>query len=262
MINIIKNTFLSKYYWQQCIEVAKLSLEILYGKTILGKFWLTAKPLTQIIFIGFVFSKVMLVATPNYPAFTMYNVLLMLFITTSINYSYTAITENISILKRFNINKSLFTSSNVLQNLYIYLTSLTIIGGIIFIFGGLEFHLNMIFAPIYLLYIVIVLIITCCTFSIIYPYLTDISFIIDTVLMIAMWVTPIFYPIEQMPIWMQKMSYFNPFFILIVPFTRLLHLGLLPTLNMHIAMFGLLFLVFMIFYIVRKKLSRNIIYYC
>ena len=80
--------------------------------------------------------------------------------------------------------------------------------------------------------------------------------------MIAMWVTPIFYPIHQLPMWMQKLNYFNPFFILITPFNRLMHQGLLPTLSMHIAMAGLFFVSLAIYLIVHKKFARNVIYYC
>jgi hypothetical protein len=61
---------------------------------------------------------------------------------------------------------------------------------------------------------------------------------------------------------MFKLSYFNPFYILIAPITRLMHQGLLPTLSMHISMLVLLIVSFVMFIIVQAKLEKRLIYKC
>jgi lipopolysaccharide transport system permease protein len=45
-------------------------------------------------------------------------------------------------------------------------------------------------------------------------FVRDLSFILPTLLTITLYITPIFYPIENMPVILQKISLFNPFYLL------------------------------------------------
>lgn len=233
-----------------------------YGSAKIGKLWIAIKPLIQVVFIGFVFNKVVLVDQENHTAFIMYNLLMLNFISSSLSFSTKSIYESSSIIARFNVNKNTFPFSTVFNGIYIYFFCLLVCSVVVGVFDSIPLHFNMIFAPIYFMYIVVVMMFVCSSFALIYPYFQDIGFLTESVCMIAMWITPIFYPISQMPEWMFKLSYFNPFFILIAPFTRLLHQGLFPTQSMHLAMFGLFMVSFGLYLITQKKLSRNVIYYC
>ncbi len=237
-------------------------IETIYGRTFAGKIWIALKPMIQLVFMGFVFGKIITINQENHTAFIMYGFLLLNFITASLSSASGTISENIFITSRFNVSKNFFSVVNIYYNLYICFISFIPCALLVAIFTNLPIHLNMIFAPFYLIYIVTTMFLVCASIAIIYPYFQDIKFLIEVTSMVSLWVTPIFYPMSQMPGWMFKLSYFNPFFILIAPFVRLMHEGLLPTMSMHISMLGLFVVSLLIYIITQKKLSRNVIYYC
>jgi ABC-type polysaccharide/polyol phosphate export permease len=256
MISIIK------VYLSDLITLHNLRLKSLYGNTKAGKIWIAIKPMIQISFMGYVFKNVINIECENYIAYISYNLMMLNFISLALGESKILIFSNVSIISRFKIKKSIWAMVCVFNNLYIYIISLFACLLMVAVFDKVPLHWNMAFYPLYLLYACTVLFFVIQSIAVIYPYFKDLGFLIDNVLMISLWVTPIFYPIEKMPEMMFKLSYFNPFYILIAPITRLMHQGLLPTLSMHISMLVLLIVSFVVFIIVQAKLEKRLIYKC
>ncbi|QED23873.1 ABC transporter permease [Candidatus Deianiraea vastatrix] len=248
--------------FKEILVLNDAKVQTMYGNAVAGKIWIALRPVVQLLFICLVFNNVIVINQDNHGAFIMYGFLLLTFINMSLMSSVTCIFDNRSIISRFKIKSNFFPIANIFHNLYLLIFCFIACALIIALFAHLPIHVNMIFAPFYFAYIVIVLFLVCASVAIIYPYFQDIKFLLEVSCMVSLWATPIFYPISQMPGWMFKISYFNPFFILIVPFVRLMHEGSLPTTSMHASMLGLLVVSLIVYIIAQKKLAKNVIYYC
>lgn len=258
----LKSTVFSKKYWNQVYVLYCAEMIQCYGNSKLGKLWIVIKPILQVGFIGLIFNRVININQEYHMAYIMYNLLLFNFITVSLSSATGSIFSNVAIISKFNINKTIFPITSVMFYFSQFLMQIVACGIFVALVSGLPMHLNMVFGVFYLLYILVIIMITGALFAIIFPYLRDISFFIENAIMIGLWITPIFYPISQMPMWMQQISYFNPFFILITPFTTIMHSGQFPNLATHISMFVLLVILVGTYMMTRKYLAKNVIYYC
>jgi lipopolysaccharide transport system permease protein len=118
------------------------------------------------------------------------------------------------------------------------------------------------FLPIYLIIITTIIGLISIILAYLTPFVADIRYLINLVLPLMLWITPITYPIETMSEKMQIFQKFlNPIYILINPMTNIVCFNKLPNLYSHLSLFGLLIISYIVYRIVYKYLDKKVIYY-
>jgi lipopolysaccharide transport system permease protein len=260
MKNIIK-LILNRTYWQSIMLISKTDLRVIYGDTALGYLWMFLKTGFQVIFIGFAFKHVIKIEMEHYMLYLSSNIILLNLITQCMNTAIMSIMSKAEIIRKMKFNVSTFVISDVARSCFVYFINLILLL-LVFAFvikGGIFLRVTMIIP--YLIYNIIMLTIISYIIAVLYIYIRDISYLLENILMVSIWVTPIYYPVSKMPEIAQLLMNFNPFFILTNPVTQILSSGTIPSAGVHLSMLFMFILGLILTWIIKIKLSKRIVYY-
>ena len=189
-----------------------------YSGTVLGFGWSVLNPILLAFVISFVFTHIFKTSGYNFTSFVLSGMLPWFFFASSLNESAASILNNASILNQFSIPREMFPLAVACSNFIIFLTGLGILLPF-FIIVNLHILGTLIYLPalliIYFFFILGLSFITAST-NIIFR---DLAHILNIGLMMWMWVTPIFYSIDAVPLPYSRIISLNP----IVPFIYLFH---------------------------------------
>ena len=198
-------------------------IKVRYKRSVLGFFWVMLNPLLMMLVMSMVFSSLFRVTTPNYTSYLLSGIIFWNFFSQSTSTSVVSLISNSGLIKKIYIPKAIFPLSVVLSAVVNFLFSLVPLFSIIYMTGTpLGNH-------IYLLPVILVLVaVFSFGISLILSTLTvffhDTIYIYDVLLMIWMYMTPIFYPESIIP---QKFSFIihlNPFYYYLAIFRGALYL--------------------------------------
>jgi lipopolysaccharide transport system permease protein len=260
MKNIIK-LILNPTYWRSITLISKTDLKVIYGDTTLGYLWMFLKTGFQIVFIGFAFKHVIKIEMEHYMLYLSSNIILLNLITQCMNASIMSVMSRGEIIKKINFDLSAFVISDVARSCFVYFINLALLL-FVFIFaikGEIFIRIAMILP--YIFYNIIMLVMISYIIAVLYIYVRDISYLLENILMVSIWVTPIYYPVSKMPEIVQLLMNINPFFILTNPVTQILSSGIFPSLGVHISMIFMFTIGLLLAWIIKTKLSRRIVYY-
>lgn len=240
-------------------ELTLKEIKTRYRFAVLGFFWIFLNPLLQMIAIGIIFRFFIEVKVENYFFYLFVGLLPWNFFSLSLGKTVTTIVNERPLIQKANFPRESLVLSQILANFFYTVISLMIVSLIA------PFVLNQGLGP--LLWLVniflkffsscIVLLVFCIFISGLSLFLSalnvryrDVNFIIQAVLPIWFYVTPIVYTITAVPTWIQLFLYANPvlcyveFFkwiFLEIPIASPFLLFLNFCLSLFIAMFGLIY---------------------
>lgn len=168
-----------------------------YKSATLGFLWILINPFLQMIVLTLVFSIFLKIQVKNYPLFVFSGLLPWTFFSLSLTSGTSSLIANRDLIKKTNFPRYLLPASSVLAHLFTFLVALLLLIVFVTIMFGLNFSL--------LLLIPIILLETILSISIVLflssldVYYRDVSFILQALLMIWFYVTPIFYPVTVVP---------------------------------------------------------------
>lgn len=185
-------------------------IKLKYRRSFLGYLWSILNPLMIMLVLVIVFSHIFRFEIENYPAYLIIGQTLFNFMTESTNQALLSITSNSSLLKKVYVPKYIFTLSKVTSSLVNMLFALGAML-IVFIVTRIQFSLYMLFIPVILVEIYLF----CLGFGLFLAqaavFFRDLEYIYGVVTTAWMYLTPIFYPIAQLPEKLQKLIMtFNP----------------------------------------------------
>ena len=203
--------------WRQVMALTLANMSARYRNTLAGFLWVVLNPIIMYSVQSFVFRKFLNIQVPNYSLFLLCGLLPWIFIVMSIDMITPVLDSSRELLKSFNIGPFVLVISQILDNFLNFMFAFFIV--LIPTWIITDFNLNgMLFIPLCLLSLVMGVVGLCYFLSVMQIFFRDVRFIISFVINILFFLTPIFYPIEYVPLEYRFLIDFNPIFAMIEPF--------------------------------------------
>ncbi len=206
-------------------------IKLKYRRSFLGYLWSILNPLLLMLVLVIVFSHMFRFNIENYPAYLIIGQTLFNFMTESTNQALVSISANSSLLKKVYVPKYIFTLSKVTSSLINLLFAMGAML-IVFIATRIQISVYMLFIPV----IIIEIYIFCLGFGLFLAqaavFFRDLQYIYGVVTTAWMYLTPIFYPLQQLPEVVQKVIMIcNPMCNYITQFRTVVLEGQLPNIG-------------------------------
>jgi ABC-2 type transport system permease protein len=250
----LQSAFELKELWRYRFLIGNLiarDLKVRYKRSALGFIWVMLNPLLMMGVMTIVFSSIFRFAIPHYSAYLLGGILVWNLFSQGSVATMSSLQSNGRILQKMYVPPSAFVASAVgsaLVNLAFALIP----------FFGLAILVGVTPSPTWAFVVVPIVETTLFTFGVglitaaLYVFFHDIYEIYSVFLTALMYLTPIFYPVSKLPIWVQNVEKFNPMFqfintfrnpVLIPGYVPPLHI-LLPGAIMSLLAFAIGWLVF------------------
>lgn len=167
-----------------------------YKHAVMGFLWVILNPLLQMIIIGFIFS--FFIKIPNYYLFLFSGLLPWGFFSLSLNKATPSFVYERSLLQKSKFAKEAIPISIILSNFFHLLISLILLAIFLFVTGDLVFPRVLLFLPGLLWLLAFTMGISLFT-STLNVRFRDISFFVQTLLILYFYATPILYNLSLIP---------------------------------------------------------------
>lgn len=199
-------------------QLVTKDIKLKYRRSFLGYVWSVLNPLMVMVVMYLVFSRMFRFDIDNYSAYLIIGQTLFTFMTEATNQAIFSITGNGPLLKKVYVPKYVFTLSKVTSSLVNLVFSLGAMI-IVFIITRVQFSWAMLFFPVILMEVYIFSLGLGLFLAEAAVFFRDIQYIYNVLTTAWMYLTPIFYPMEQLPESVQKaIKIFNPMYQYITQF--------------------------------------------
>jgi len=242
------------FYRELLWNLAHREITQRYKQSILGYAWVIINPLAQLFVMNFVFSTILRVNSLGVPFIIFLSVALIpwnLF-TQSLSSSTSALVSNSNLITKIYFPREILVYATIIAKLVDFFYSCIVLV-VFFIIFKTPITVNILWLPMIL---VIQLIFTMglslilATFNLFYR---DIQYLLNLILMVWMYLTPIMYPVEMLPAKYRLIFTLNPMAVIINAYRQVMLSGAGPNLNS----LGLAFImsvgVFLIGFLIFKK---------
>lgn len=241
-------------------ELVKRDFKQKYKRTVLGMAWSILSPLLNLMVMSLVFSQFFGTRMEHYTIYLFCGNLVFSYFKESTNGGMNALMSNSSIFTKVNVPKYMFLLSKNVSALINF--GLTLM--VFFLFAaldGVQFGLHF----LALLYPIVCLVVfnvgVGLILSALFVFFRDTSYLYDVFTMLLMYMSAIFYTVDTLPGFLQKLLMCNPVYCYIKYFRIVVLDGNIPSLEYHAlcAFYALLFVAIGGF--IYKKFNHKFLYY-
>ena len=209
-------------------ELVIRDIKLKYRRSFLGYVWSVLNPLLIMIVMTVVFAAMFKRNIENYPVYLLCGRMTYEFLTSSTNAAMNSVTGNAALMKKTYIPKYIFTVAKVTSALVDFVFSLGALL-IVMIATGAQFHATLLFLPLPFLQIYLFCMGLGFLLAELHVYFRDIRYIYRAVTTAWLYLTPIFYPIEQLPKTLGTgIKLFNPLYYYVSEIRDLVLYGKFP----------------------------------
>lgn len=252
-VKIQKNQFLFE-------ELVKRDFKQKYKRTVLGMAWSILSPLLTLFVMSLVFSQFFGHSMEHYTIYLFCGNLVFSYFRESTTGGMNALMSNASIFTKVNVPKYMFLLSKNVSALINFGLTLCVF----FLFALLD---RVHFGP----HFVALLYPICCLvvfnigmgliLSALFVFFRDTSYLYDVFTMLLMYMSAIFYTVETLPSFMQKLLLCNPVYCYIKYFRIVVLDGSIPSLSYHLLCAFYAILLVVIGGFIYKKFNHKFLYY-
>ena len=258
MIKAIKNLY---QYRELLKSNVKKEIRGKYKASFLGVLWSFINPLLMTLVYAIVFPFLLRSGQPHYTTFIVIAILPWVWCTTVISQGTPTILNNGPIVKKVFFPREILPISIVSSGLVNYCISCIIIFIFLFV-SGIGFSLNILYLPLIMIVQYIVLLGVILITSSIDVYVRDVEYIVNFIMQMVFYATPILYPMEMFPAWVQKFLRLNPMATIIESYRNIFYYQTAPNFKYLGLVFigGVLLLIigFKIFYKLEKGFAEEL----
>jgi ABC-type polysaccharide/polyol phosphate export permease len=256
MIDLFRDTY---KYRELIWALALKELKIRYKRSVLGFLWALLNPLLQMIVLALVFSTVLRAPIPHYAVFLVSVLLPWTFFAQSLSYAAESIVGNAELIKKVRIPKLIFPVAALTSNMINFLLSLIPLVVIVLVLRH-PFYVTWLYLPVPLLALTMLTLGATFFFAALNVYYRDVSHILQIVLQIWFYITPIIYPIEMFGkyMWILKL---NPLIFALNGFRMGVYAGHLPTIQSILASFVCGLIALIVGYTLFRRTQDQFVYY-
>ncbi|MCL2757642.1 MAG: ABC transporter permease [Coriobacteriia bacterium] len=231
-----------------------------YRRSVLGVLWSVLNPLLMMIVLSAVFSFVFQRDIDNFPLYLILGQTVFNFMITSTTSSMTSIIDASSLIKKIRINKTLFPLEKVAFEVLNFAISLIAVVMVMVYFKVMP-TVSILFLPLLLIYLVFFCAGLCLLLSSLAVFFRDVIHLWTVVTLAWMYVTPIFYPYDILPEFMQSIMQFNPMYHFVTYFREIALWHVIPSLERNLVCLGCAVIMFALGMFVFRKLQKRFILY-
>jgi len=241
-------------------ELVKRDFKKKYKRTVLGMAWSILSPLLTLLVMRLVFTQFFGRNMEHYTTYLFCGNLVFSYFNESTSQGMTSLMGNASIFTRVNVPKYLFLFSKNVQTLINF--GLTLIVFLVFcILDGVTFTWRFIF----LIYPVITLLMfnigVGLILSALFVFFRDIQYLWSVFTQLLMYLSAIFYTIDQYSYTVQCMFLLNPIYLCIRYFRKIVLEAAIPTVEFHLLMLVYVLVVLRLGCWMYKKYNTKFLYY-
>lgn len=217
-------------YRHMLYTLVKQDIRGRYKGSVLGFLWTLLNPLFMLLVYSIVFSIVFRNDIENYPIYLFICLMPWNCFQNSIFNGTSCVSNNASILKKVYFPREILPLATVISNIINYLFSAVIIF-IALIVSGVGISWTALFLPVILMVQAIFTLGIIFFLSSVNVYLRDVQYMMNPIMMIWMYATPILYSVSMVPEKYQKIYMLNPMTRLMVAYQDILYNKTLPDLK-------------------------------
>jgi ABC-type polysaccharide/polyol phosphate export permease len=233
MTELFRDTF---RYRELIWALALKELKIRYKRSILGFLWALLNPMLLMLVLTVVFSTMLPVQKPHYPIFLLSVLLPWTFFSQSLSYAAESIVGNGDLIKKVRVAKLVFPVAAVVSNMINLLLSFIPLLLILLVMGH-PFYWTWIYLPVAITALVLLTLGATFFFAAVNVYYRDVAHILQILLQVWFYLTPIIYSIEFVPEKYRIFFKLNPIVYVLNGFRLGVYYGMLPSLQSVIASF-------------------------
>ncbi|MFL6463636.1 MAG: ABC transporter permease [Bryobacteraceae bacterium] len=257
MIELVRDSI---RYRELIWALALKELKVRYKRSVLGFLWALLNPMLLMLVLTVVFSSVLKMNIPHYAIFLLSMILPWTFFSQSLAYAAESVVGNGDLLKKIRVAKVVFPLAAVASNMINLLLSLIPLILIVLVMGH-PFYVTWLYLPVPLLALTIFTIGATFFFAAANVYYRDVAHILQVVLQVWFYITPILYSIDFFPAQYRWIFKLNPLIFVMNGFRLSVYYGLLPTAQSILASFVCAFLALFIGFAVFRRYQDQFVYY-
>lgn len=238
-------------------EIVKKNFAAKYKDSSLGIFWSVLKPLLVMILLTVIFSTLFKGRIENYPIFLLSGKCIYDFFGAATNVSMNAIKNNQNILKTTSAPKHIFLLGGIISEFLNFLITLVILIAVMIVTKA-QFHSTIFLSILPIASLLILITGIGFTLSILRMYFTDISHLWSVILLMGMYASAIFYPMDIIPEPYHSYMILNPIFWIIDQFRSLVIYGIMPNFLYILNSFLISLIMLTIGIIIFKKYEKKV----
>lgn len=206
MIDMIK-IFLTQY--KLIFNLALKEFKVRYKNARLGFLWAFIYPIILMIILNIVFTKILAIKIVNYPFFLLTGLFPWTFLTASLSNSTVSLVDNAPLIKKVYFPRSIIPISVTFTNLINFIFCLVVLLLLLIVFK-IKLSIYIFYLPLILLIQIIFIISISLITSHLYIRYRDMKYLVDILLLMWFYATPIFYPLTFVPEKLYSFYILNP----------------------------------------------------
>ena len=231
-------------------------IRVRYRNMSLGVLWSLLNPLVMMGVLWFVFTKIYDTQIPHFAVFVLcgivpYNVFALSWLTGT-----TSLVESATLIKRVPVPREIIPIAAVLSNCVHMSCQVALLLVLVAFTGGGVNRYWIILPLVWLLEILFVLGLAL-IFSALNVYTRDVRYVVESVNVVLFWLVPIFYPLSRIPTEFREIYQYNPVAALVLAMQRILVEGVYPQTSLLLKLAASSLLVFVLGFIVFRKLRTG-----
>ena len=234
MLELVRDSI---QYRELIWALALKELKIRYKRSVLGFLWALLNPLLLMLVMTVVFSSIIGSNTPHYAIFLLSVLLPWTFFAQSLAYAAESIVGNADLIKKVRVPKSVFPLAAVASNMINLFLSLIPLVLIVLVMRH-PLHATWLFLPVPLLALTLFTVGATFFFATANVFYRDVAHILQVVLQVWFYVTPILYSIDIFPPQYRWLFKLNPLIFVLNDFRLSVYYGLLPKAQSILASFA------------------------
>ncbi len=257
MLELFRDTY---KYRELIWALALKELKIRYKRSFLGFLWALLNPLLLMLIMTAVFSTIMRSQIQHYPVFLLSMLFPFTFFSQSLSYAAESIVGNADLIKKVRIAKLVFPVAALVSNLINLVLSLIPLALIVLVTGA-PFHWTWIYLPVPLLTLALFTLGASFFFAAANVFYRDVSHILQIVLQLWLYATPILYDINIFPQHLHWLFKLNPLIFVLNGFRLSVWAGMLPQPQSILASLVCAFLSLFIGFAIFRRYQDTFVFY-
>lgn len=205
-------------------------LRVRYRRSTLGLLWTMLQPLLMMLVLHIVFSSVFRFELYRYPVYALAGILFWNFFQQSIVASMNSLRGNAGILQKLPVPKAVFPIATVISGVLNLCLALVPLFAILIITGH-PLEPALLFLPVSILLAAVFTLGAGLLLSPLAVFFSDVVELVGVVLMLLMYLTPVFYPMSIVPEQFRWLVRFNPIRSVLEVFRDPIYFGKIPPLS-------------------------------
>ena len=229
MSSAMRYRFRTLYQYRDLLkELVSRDLKLKYRRSFLGYLWSILNPLLVMIVMTIVFSAMFKRNIKNFPVYLLCGRMSFDFMQGATNAAMHSVTGNQALLKKTYIPKYIFTLAKVTSSMVDYALSFGALF-IVMIATRCPFHWTLLLIPLMVAQLYIFSMGVGFLLAELHVFFRDVQYIYRAVTTAWMYLTPIFYPIENLPLSLQMFIKFcNPMYYYVTQLREMVLYGKVP----------------------------------